>query len=41
MEKKLATVCFDQQGCIYFKEDLRLLVREAEDIYAHDINLTF
>lgn len=37
MENKLTNVCFDKQGCIYFKEDLRSLAGEAEDIYAHTI----
>ncbi|KAJ0419544.1 kinase-like domain-containing protein [Aspergillus carlsbadensis] len=37
LENKLTTVSFDRHGCIYFKEDLRALVGEAEDI--HTANL--
>jgi hypothetical protein len=38
MENELANVGFDKQGCIYFKEDLRSLVGEAEDIHAHNVD---
>lgn len=40
MENKLlmANVRFNKQGCIYFKEGLRSLAREAEDIHAQDID---
>lgn len=33
IENKLTTITFDKHGCIYFKEDLRSLVGEAEDIH--------
>jgi hypothetical protein len=34
LEKKLATLSFDKQGCIYFKEGLRAILGEARDINA-------
>ncbi|KAJ5563512.1 hypothetical protein N7535_008676 [Penicillium sp. DV-2018c] len=37
MENKLTTVTFDKHGCVYFKEDLRSLVGEAEDIYTQTV----
>lgn len=33
IENTLTTINFDKYGCIYFKENLRLLVGEAEDIH--------
>jgi hypothetical protein len=34
LENNLATVSFDKHGCIYFKEDLRAIFGEAQDINA-------
>lgn len=33
IETKLTTITFDKHGGIYFKEDLRSLVGEAEEIH--------
>lgn len=37
MENKLATITFNRHGCFYFKEDLRSLVGEAEDIHSQTV----
>lgn len=37
LENRLTTITFDKHGCIYFKEDLRSLVGEAEDIHTHTV----
>jgi hypothetical protein len=37
LENKLTTVRFDKHGCIYFNEDLRSLVGQAEDIHTQDL----
>ncbi|KZF21169.1 phosphotransferase enzyme family protein [Xylona heveae TC161] len=37
IENKLSTMTFDQQGCIYFREDLRSLIGKAEDIRINSV----
>ena len=37
IENKLATITFNKHSYIYFKEDLRSLAGEAEDIYSQTI----
>ncbi|KKK16417.1 hypothetical protein ARAM_006369 [Aspergillus rambellii] len=41
LENKLTTISFDKHGCIYFKEDLRSLVGEAEDIHTRTVKSDF